>query len=204
MSVAAAAAHPVQNAGLGGLWKDFSLESSDTKVIVDPSHREPSVLQSGSATGTGTSSMALQSLLGCGSNALPTATGLVSCPTAGSTFESGLIWQPGGQQLAADDFIMPGQQLQPHCHSAGLLNGSSTLAGNLAASNAAAAAARAYSSVPEEFDSDDDEGDYGLVCKQAVGRASTGRQGGAAEGSSVPNIKQFTASSRKQLTSKFR
>jgi hypothetical protein len=177
----------------GDLWKDSSLDSAETKL-------RSQLLQPAGI-------MVQQQQM--------------AQPAAAATLEGGLIWQSSSRQVAADSHMLsnPPQQhqQQQQCgmsllHTAG---GSALTAVSAGKGTGTAGCCHDAQTLPEELGSDEADFDMhgltALAVTGAVGGAAHGVGEGAAEqqqgaaGEAEPlATKQFTASSKKQLTSKFR
>uniref|UniRef100_A0A383WJV0 AP2/ERF domain-containing protein n=1 Tax=Tetradesmus obliquus TaxID=3088 RepID=A0A383WJV0_TETOB len=150
-------------------------------------------------------------------------------PSAAATLESSLTWQGGSRQMAADSFMTSGQphlqqQQQQQQQPAGMPGYATTDASALvpAAGAGAAGCGHITQTCSDELGSDEaDFAMYGLTAAAAAAAAAPcGSAPGVAEGAAGAGevqqqegaegepepvaTKQFTASSKKQLTSKFR
>jgi hypothetical protein len=134
-------------------------------------------------------------------------------PAAAATLEAGLIWPGSGCLLSGQT---PQQQQQEQCGMSPFVSagGSALPAAPAGHSAGTAGCCHDTQTLPEELGSDEADFDiHGLAAVTAAGAAGAVQGGGTgaaqqqqgAAGESEPvATKQFTASSKKQLTSKFR
>jgi hypothetical protein len=178
----------------GALWKDSSLDSAQTKPCIQPLQLPGVMMQQQRQ--------------------------LSAQPSAAATLEGGLIWQGSSRQMAADNFMLPGQpqmqqQQQQLLQQPQGMPGFATPAGSkvAAAGTGTAGCCPIAATLSDELGSDEaDFAMYGLTPAAAapygsahgVAAGAEQQQQGAAGESEPVAIKQFTASSKKQLTSKFR